>query len=631
LATLIQLRRDTSANWVSNNPVLSSGEIGVATDFQQFKIGNSASSWNQLEYVNAIPSDYIPLSASNSFDLFGSASAAEINAKAYADTVVSNIIDSAPGALDTLNEIAAAINDDPDFFNTVATNLSTHESDTTNVHGIADTSLLATTSYVDTAESDAISSANSYSDSLASNYDSVGSASAAEFNAKAYSDSLASNYDAAGSAASASASLTEYTDSSISTHNSDSTSVHGIADTSLLATTSYVDSAESNAIATASAYSDSLATNYDSAGSASAAQTAAQSYADSLSSNYDSAGSASAALNSAKSYTDSEVANLVDSAPTTLDTLNELAAALGDDPNFATSTASAIGDRLTIAVASATYLTKSDAQSTYLPISGSVNWSNINNKPDPSITLTGDVSGSTTLTDLNSASITVTVEKDFSLTFTGDVTGSGTVNNLASASISLTVAANSIALGTDTTGNYVAGLTAGNGISITGTAGEGWSPTVSINSSTASVAFANITSKPTTLSGYGITDALSVSSSSNFLAVSASSNFAPLTILRNEQTGTSYTLVIGDAGKLIEMNNAAANTLTVPPNSSVAFPTGTKIDIVQIGAGQTTIDAGSGVTINSKDGNLNLTGQWSAATLVKRATDTWVLIGDLSA
>jgi hypothetical protein len=98
----------------------------------------------------------------------------------------------------------------------------------------------------------------------------------------------------------------------------------------------------------------------------------------------------------------------------------------------------------------------------------------------------------------------------------------------------------------------------------------------------------------------------------------------------NTQTG-SYTLVLADGMKIVEMNVGSANNLTVPLNSSVAFPIGTLIDITQIGAGQTTVVATGGVTISSKDGNLKLTGQWSGATLYKRATDTWVLMGDITA
>jgi hypothetical protein len=99
----------------------------------------------------------------------------------------------------------------------------------------------------------------------------------------------------------------------------------------------------------------------------------------------------------------------------------------------------------------------------------------------------------------------------------------------------------------------------------------------------------------------------------------------------NTQTGTSYTLVLADAGKTIDLNNASAITLTVPPNSGVAFPVGTRIDLVQSGAGQVTIAQGSGVTVNSKGGNLKIKGQWSAATLIQRSANTWVLIGDITA
>ena len=100
-------------------------------------------------------------------------------------------------------------------------------------------------------------------------------------------------------------------------------------------------------------------------------------------------------------------------------------------------------------------------------------------------------------------------------------------------------------------------------------------------------------------------------------------------ILINAQTGTSYTLVLGDAGYQIEMNNASANTLTVPLNSSVAFPVGTQIAVLQTGAGQTTITATGGVTINGFPG-LKLVSQWAGCTLTKRATNTWVVQGGLS-
>jgi hypothetical protein len=98
----------------------------------------------------------------------------------------------------------------------------------------------------------------------------------------------------------------------------------------------------------------------------------------------------------------------------------------------------------------------------------------------------------------------------------------------------------------------------------------------------------------------------------------------------NEQTA-SYTLGLVDAEGAVAMNVASANTVTVPPESSVAFPIGTSILIYQEGAGATTITAGAGVTLRARAGLTQvLNGQYAMATVVKRATNTWVLAGDLA-
>jgi len=101
------------------------------------------------------------------------------------------------------------------------------------------------------------------------------------------------------------------------------------------------------------------------------------------------------------------------------------------------------------------------------------------------------------------------------------------------------------------------------------------------------------------------------------------------TVAINAQTGTTYTLVIGDAGKLVTLDNAAAIAMTVPPNSSVAFDTGTTIIFAQKGAGTVTFTEGSGVTIESRDAAFDTVGQFSMASLVKIGTDTWYLSGDV--
>ena len=128
-----------------------------------------------------------------------------------------------------------------------------------------------------------------------------------------------------------------------------------------------------------------------------------------------------------------------------------------------------------------------------------------------------------------------------------------------------------------------------------------------------------------TLVGKATTDILT-----NKTLTSPTINGAIVNLTTNAQTGTTYTSVLDDNGKIVEMNNAAANTLTVPLNATVAYPIGAQINILQTGVGQTTVVATSGVTINSTPG-LKLRAQWSSATLIKRATDSWVLVGDLSA
>jgi hypothetical protein len=196
VATRIQLRRDTAANWVSANPVLRAGEIGIETDTLKFKIGNGSTWTATTSYANVTPSgltnslgDYILVAdqgspggpaelnsngdliiPENSIILWNDAaydytttltateptadrtitlpnSSGTIALTSDISTAVSNLVDGAPGLLDTLNELAAAVNDDPAFFTTVATNLSNHESDTTNIHGIADTAELATKAF----------------------------------------------------------------------------------------------------------------------------------------------------------------------------------------------------------------------------------------------------------------------------------------------------------------------------------------------------------------------------------------------------------------------------------------------------------------------------------------------------
>jgi len=105
-------------------------------------------------------------------------------------------------------------------------------------------------------------------------------------------------------------------------------------------------------------------------------------------------------------------------------------------------------------------------------------------------------------------------------------------------------------------------------------------------------------------------------------------NDARQNITLNAQTGTTYTLVLTDNGRLVTLSNASAITLTVPTNASVAYATGAVINIQQIGAGQVTVAGDTGVTVTGTGTKLRT--QYSAAALVKTGTDSWTLIGDIA-
>ena len=103
-----------------------------------------------------------------------------------------------------------------------------------------------------------------------------------------------------------------------------------------------------------------------------------------------------------------------------------------------------------------------------------------------------------------------------------------------------------------------------------------------------------------------------------------------------EEKTADYPLVLSDKYKIIEMNlTSTANTVTIPTNSTQAFPVGSQITIIQTGTGATTVAVSAGVTLNCtpqiSSNAAKLRTQYSSCTLIKRATNTWIAIGDLSA
>jgi hypothetical protein len=470
MATRMQQRRGTAAQWTAADPILAAGEIGFETDTSQFKMGDGVNAWSTLSYFKNLEDlggtldDYVPLTQKGATNGVAPLDGSGKIPLGY----LTNLIANAPEALDTLKELADAVTyvtnqvsgHNSETLNVhgiantgalatttaVTTAIATHEADTTNVHGIADTSVLETTSGAQTkANAAALAEVNAHKVITTSVHgiddtsllatkvyaDAVGTTEATS-RGTAISTHNSATANVHGISDTSALATKTYADGKVTTHNSATTSVHGIADTSLLATKSYVDTADALKAALASPAFTGTPTAPTATAGTNTTQVATT------------------------AFVGTAVSALVASAPAALDTLNELAAALGSDANFSTT----------------------------------------------------------------------------------------------------------------------------------------------------------------------MTNALALKASKVELAAATVASF-------NNKT-TSYTPVLSDEGNVIEMDSASANSVTIPPHSSVAFTIGSSIDVFQKGAGQTTIVAGAGVTVLNTPG-LKFRDRYSMATLVKRDTNTWIVSGDLTA
>ena len=139
------------------------------------------------------------------------------------------------------------------------------------------------------------------------------------------------------------------------------------------------------------------------------------------------------------------------------------------------------------------------------------------------------------------------------------------------------------------------------------------------------VAGAVSTHSADTTSVHGITD------TSALVVSSTLASYVLLAQAVNAQTGTTYTIVAGDAGKLVTLSNASAVTLTVPQDSDATIAVGTYVDLMQLGAGQVTVAAGTGATLRTSGLTAKARAQYSRLRVQKVAANTWSLSVDLAA
>ena len=643
MSTRMQQRRGTSSQWTSANSVLAAGEIGFETNTGKFKIGDGTSTWSSLYYF-ADSSDF------DTTIIEGKISTAVSNA-------VDSLLDGAPSALNTLNELAVAINNDSSFSSTIVQSLSTkassasvtqailsvrtdldsaiagvsqsivteissevdnrnsaigtHNTTTTNVHGIPDTSVLTTSSQLSSSVSSAVSTHNSATTNV------HGISDTAALATKTYADGKASAAQTAAITAAATAA-----DTKVSTHNSVTTSVHGIADTSALATKTYADAigtTATNALALKAPLASPTFTGTVSGITKSMVGLA----------NVDNTTDAGKPVSTA---TQTALDAKLELAGGTMTGALTLSGAPTSDLHAATKLyvdglAAGINFHQAVVAASAGNL------------AGVYN----NGTNGLDATLTASANGA--IGTIDGAS--VSVGNRILLRAQTDATQNGiyTVTNVGGASAKWVVTR-----ATDADNNPAGELATGDFCFVTGGSTNGSKGFIlttigTITIGTTNINYTQFNASEAITAGTNITKSgatIAVADAPTFSgAVTASSG---VTFSDGTQTKegvpsrtpivaktASYTLsALTERDSVIEVNSASAVTITVPLNATIAYPVGTSIDILQTGTGQITVAGAAGVTVNATPG-LKLRTQWSGATLFKRATDTWVLYGDLSA
>ena len=684
----MQQRRGTAAQWTAANPVLAAGEIGFETDTNKFKMGNGSSAWTALQYF---------------------ANAAELSA----------IIDGAPDLLNTLNELAAAIGDDPQFFATVGQNLTTHINDSTMIHGIADTSALALQSHVNTAATDAANALSTHNSDTTLVH---GIQDTADLALK--SEVQGARDDASGALSTHTADTTlvhGIADTSLlvvqadlSAHNSETENVHGIADTSALALLTDVSdhNAEtanvhgipdtsvlvtqsdlSNAVSEATVDQEALAgtgidwNSVDQRFDISSTIATKQYSDDAVSTHNDDTsnvhGIADTSLLATKSYADTAEADAITAAGTAADSkiatavaaLTKSSVGLGNvdntsDANKPVSTAAqtALNAKLNLSGGTLTgALTLSGAPTSDLHaatkqyvdgLAAGINF----HQPVVAAT-SGNLAGTynngtngvgATITAASNGSIgtidgaSVSVGNRILLRAQTDAKQNGvyTVTAVGSAGAPWVVTraadADNNPAGELATGDFVF-VTSG---STNGSKGYILSTTGTITVGTTEISYSQFNASEAVIAGTNIVktgETISVANAPTFsglvTAAAAGVAFSDGTQTMEGvpsrtpiiQKTASYTLsALTERDDLIEMGSSSAMTLTIPTDATLNFPIGTSLDILQTSTGQVTIAGAAGVTVNATPG-LKLRTTWSSATLFKRAANTWVVYGDLTA
>jgi hypothetical protein len=704
MATRMQQRRGTAEQWTAANPVLAAGEIGFETDTSKFKMGNGSSAWSALQYfanaaelasiIDGAPGllntlDELAAAIGDDPAFFttttnnlalkaplaspaltgtptaptaaGTTNTTQIATTEFVQTKINNLVGGAPGLLDTLDELAAALSDNENFASEIATslgakaslvNLSDHNNTTINVHGIADTSVLVTDSILAEAITDSIDIHND----LTTNVHGIPDTSV-----------LVTDSDLSGAVSIVSGDL--------GTHVAETTSVHGIADTSLLVTISDLEDALDTATVDQSTLAgtgidwNSVNNRFDIDATIATTAYADQAEADAI----------TAATSAAATEADSKIATAVGAL-----TKSSVGLANVDntsDANKPVSTATQTALDLKANLADPTFTgTVSGVTKTHVGLG------NLDNTADADKPVSSATQTALNLkANLANPTFTGTVTSTGALVVEGNLTVSGTTTTVNAADLSITDPLIYLASNQYTEDLLDVGFMAATGapggtqeshlhsgffrdasdskkwklvsnvphpvnnvVDITNATREtlvvGALEATSIAATSATIGDVSNTElqylNGVTSAVQTQIDAKSPINAPTFTGlVTVAASGVAFTDGTQTKEGTpsrtpivqksaNYTLsTLTHRDSLIEVS--AAGIITVPTDATLNYPIGTSIDILQTGTGEVKVDPVSvAVTINATPGR-TLRTQWSSATLFKRAANTWVLFGDL--
>jgi hypothetical protein len=608
MATRMQQRRGTAAQWTAANSVLAAGEIGFETDTGKFKIGDGTNTWANLSYfqdTTDLSGSYIPLSqkAANSgvatLDSAGKIPVGQLG----------NLIDGAPDLLNTLNEIAAALGDDPDFASKVVPIVKK-----TTTQWNADTSPIAagtvaydtTTSKFKVGNGTTTWSNTSYVINASEMNESITSGITARIGNVSVTEAgylvgvTASVQGQLNTLSAADVSIQSELDDKANTSNPTFTG------TVVLPTTTSIGDVSSTELGYVNGVTSAIQTQLD---AKLASATASSTYAPLSGPTF----TGTVVLPSTTSVGDVSSTELgyVNGVTSAIQTQLDAKAPTAD-PTFTGTVAG---------------VTKSHVGL------GNVDNTSDANKPVSTATQTAldakaSLAGATFTGD-------VTVETD--LTIEGNLTVSGTTTTIDVTDLSVSDPLIYLASGQYAEDVLDVGFLAATGV-VGGTEGshlhsgffrdvsdsKKWKLVSNVPHPVSNVVDTTNATRETLVVGNLETTGVVFSDGTQ-----TKQGVPSITTIAAKVD--SYTLSsLTERDTIVEISKASATTLTIPTNSSVAYPVGTTIDIIQTGSGQVTIAGAGGVTVNATPG-LKLRTQWSSATLLKRAENTWLVYGDLTA